>query len=118
MVEETISKKTIIGLTEMVTIVGKDGSKKKVMAKVDSGACRSSIDVALAAELSLGPIIRSALIKSASGNAIRPVVKAGMIIKDLEFDTQFTIADRAHMKFRVLIGLDILKKGFLIDPTK
>lgn len=112
------TKKTIIGLTENVTVMGRSGVKKKVMAKVDSGACKSSIDVALAAELSLGPIIRSALIKSASGNAIRPVVKAKMIIKDSTFDTQFTIADRAHMKYRVLIGLDILKKGFLIDPCK
>ncbi len=30
----------------------------------------------------------------------------------------FSIADRAHMKYKVLIGKNILKKGFLIDPSK
>jgi hypothetical protein len=30
----------------------------------------------------------------------------------------FTIADRVHMKYRVLVGLNILKRGFLVDPSK
>ena len=72
----------------------------------------------LAAELSLGPILKAKLVKSASGKSLRPVVEAKLTLADKEFKTDFTIADRAEMKYRVLIGQNILRKGFLIDPAK
>ena len=40
-------------------------------------------------------------------------------IKDKEMDTDFTIADRAHLKYKVLIGKNTLRKmRVLIDPNK
>jgi hypothetical protein len=28
------------------------------------------------------------------------------------------VADRSHLKYKILIGQNILKKGFIIDPQK
>ena len=110
-------EKTVIGLCEEVVIAGPKG-KKEVIARVDTGATKSSIDVQLAAELSLGPILKSALIRSASGAGVRAVVEAKIEIADKEMKAEFTLADRAHMKYPVLIGQNILKTGFLVDPAK
>jgi hypothetical protein len=111
-------KKTVIGLVEPVTVTGPSGKKKEVLARIDSGATKSSIDVKLAAELSLGPILKAKIVKSATGKSIRAVVQAKIVVADHEFTTEFTIADRTEMKYGVLIGQNILSKGFLIDPVK
>jgi hypothetical protein len=111
-------KKTVIGLVEHVKVTGPTGKTKEVLARIDSGATKSSIDVRLAAELSLGPVLKAKLVKSASGKSLRAVVEAKVALADKEFRTDFTIADRADMKYRVLIGQGILRKGFLIDPAK
>jgi hypothetical protein len=110
--------KTVVGLVEPVKVTGPSGKTREVLGRIDSGATKSSIDVKLAAELSLGPILKAKLVKSASGKSLRPVVEARMTLADKEFKTDFTIADRADMKYRILIGQNILRKGFLIDPAK
>ncbi len=111
------NKKTVIGLVEPVVITGPTGKSAKVLGRIDTGATKSSIDVRLAAELSLGPILKTKIVKSASGKSLRAVVQAKVHLADKEFKTDFTIADRAEMKYPVLIGQSILK-GFLIDPVK
>ncbi|HLC96794.1 MAG TPA: RimK/LysX family protein [Candidatus Nanoarchaeia archaeon] len=108
----------VIGLTEKVTIMGKVGKKKSLIAKIDSGATKSSMDARLAAQLQLGPIIQTKLVKSAHGNSLRAVIEAELYIADRHFATEFTLADRIHMKYHVLIGQNILKQGFVIDPRK
>ncbi|RLE44794.1 hypothetical protein DRJ16_01390 [Candidatus Woesearchaeota archaeon] len=109
--------KVVVGIVERVKIFGKKGTKQ-FMAKIDTGATNNSIDEKLADELGLGPIIKTVLIKHAHGNKIRPVVKAKVEIAGKTLEGKFTLADRRHMRYKVLIGLDILKKGFLIDPNK
>ena len=109
--------KTIIGLAEKVNIQH-HGGRKNVIAKVDTGATKSSIDTNLAAELKLGPVIKSKLIKSAHGSKLRPIIEATIELAGKKIKSEFTLADRAHMKYRILIGQNILKDGFLIDPTK
>ncbi|MBW2971939.1 RimK/LysX family protein [Candidatus Woesearchaeota archaeon] len=111
-------EKTVVGLVEPVKVTGPSRSSKEVLARIDSGATKSSIDVKLAAELALGPILKAKLVKSASGRSLRPMVEAKVQLADKEFKTELTIADRADMKYSVLIGQNILKKGFLIDPAK
>lgn len=108
--------RTIVGLTERITVFG--NSHKEVIARVDTGATKSSIDSNLAKELSLGPILESKLVKTAHGNKLRPVIRAKVRIQDKIFEMKFTLSDRHHMKYPVLIGQNILKKGFLIDPSK
>jgi hypothetical protein len=107
----------IIGLREKIIIVCK-GHKKEFFARIDTGAAKSSIDENLAKELNLGPSIREIKIRSAHGKSTRPIIKSKIIIANKEMDCEFTIADRAHMHFPLLIGRDIIKQGFLINPSK
>ncbi|MBI2656599.1 ATP-dependent zinc protease [Candidatus Woesearchaeota archaeon] len=109
--------KVVIGLVEKASI-RYSGGNKKVIAKIDTGATKSSIDTSLAAELKLGPVIKSKLIKSAHGSKLRPIIEATIELAGKIIKSEFTLADRAHMKYRILIGQNILKDGFLIDPTK
>jgi hypothetical protein len=111
-----LNGKTVIGLTEKVTIYGKNRAKT-VTARIDTGATKSSIDKSLASELDLGPVIKIKVIKSAHGVRERPIIKAKV---DFAGNCQtyfFSVADRVHMNYKVLIGQNILKKGFLIDPS-
>jgi hypothetical protein len=107
--------KIIIGLTEHVKLNGTDDNEE-LIARIDTGATKSSIDLTLASKLKLGPIIKSKMVKSAHGNRLRPVVEAEIEIKGKKILSEFTLADRDHMKYKILVGQNILKEGFLIDP--
>ncbi len=110
-------KKNILSLMEKVVVMG-PSKKKEVNARIDTGAHTSSIDVKLAAELNLGPIIETKNVKSASGIGLRPIIRAKINIKGKTISSQFTIANRDHMKYSVLVGRNILREaGFLIDPS-
>ena len=109
--------RVIVGLVEDIHIKQPE-KNATVRARIDSGATKSSIDVALTNELKLGPVVASKLIKSANGATMRPIIEATVIIDDKEITEKFTLADRSHMKYKVLIGQNILKRGFLIDPNK
>jgi len=109
-------EKTIIGLTEKIVIHGANETTE-LIARIDTGATKSSIDLALTSKLGLGPVVDSRLVKSAHGIKLRPVIKAEIVIGGKVISAKFTLADRSHMKFPVLIGQNILRKGFLIDPT-
>ncbi|MBD3354436.1 hypothetical protein GF361_00445 [Candidatus Woesearchaeota archaeon] len=115
---EKCKGKTIIGFSEKVKIIGPKESKT-VTARIDTGATMSSIDSRLAAKLKLGPVIRTKLVKSAQGSSSRPVIKAKLKLDGKVIEEDFSIADRKHMKYSILIGQNILKKeDFLIDPHK
>ena len=104
---------TTLGLIEKVKINGKE-----VLAKIDTGADLCSIDKKLAKELDLNNFVKTAKIKSSHGKTIRPVVEAELEIKDEKIKTHFNLADRSQLKYPVLIGKSVLKKGFIIDPSK
>ena len=113
-----LSKRKCIGLVEKVTLKGK---KKTITidAKIDTGAVKSSIDSKLASELKLGPIVGSRIIKNTHGSSVRVVIQARIVIAGVELTAKFTVADRKRMKYKLLIGQNVLKKaGFLIDPLK
>ena len=69
---EWVNGKIIVGLTEKIKLLSENGKQQDVIAKVDTGATKSSIDTGLATKLKLGPIIKSKMIKSAHGNRVRP----------------------------------------------
>lgn len=97
------------------------GGEEKVRAKVDTGADRTTIDKVLADKLKLGPTISKIVLKaSAAGQRVeRPVVNASITIADKTFDLRVGVADRSQMRYRVIIGRDILRSGdFLIDPSR
>jgi hypothetical protein len=109
--------KTRIGLKEHVIIFGK-AKQRKVLARIDTGASKSSMDMALAKQLKLGPILRYRTVKSAHGVAKRALIMARIKLAGRMFKIFFTLADRAHMKYSVLIGRNLLRQGFIIDPSK
>ncbi|MCF7861905.1 RimK/LysX family protein [Candidatus Woesearchaeota archaeon] len=112
------SNKQTIGLTEPVTLKGSKSSVR-CLARIDTGAVRSSMDVSLASELGLGPVIYTKLIKSANGSSVRPVVHGQLVLAKRKMEGTFTLTDRSHLRFKVLIGQNILiDNGFLIDPDK
>lgn len=116
-------RKITIGLLEKVTILGKDQDTKKTLeksctARIDTGAKRSSLDINLAKTVGIVPSKKKIIVKSASGKSVRPLVKAKVILKKRTFRTEITLIDRSNLKYKCLIGRDILSKGFMIDATK
>lgn len=112
-----MAEKITVGLTARVVVFGKKG-KKEVTARIDTGATKSSIDEALAKELGLAEPLKHAKVKSASGTRHRPVIVVEISIAGELITAEFTVADRSHMRYPVLIGQNILKTRFLIDPSR
>ena len=105
----------VIGLIEPIIFE----NNVKYKAKIDTGADSSSIDKNIIEKLGSFEIISYKTIRSALGRHKRPIVKLKVIFQGIEFIENFTISDRGNMKYKILIGKDILKKErFLIDPLK
>ena len=103
-------------MVEYVTVYA--GRRRlKVLARIDTGASKSSIDRTLAGDLGVGPAFKHAYIKSASGRSVRPVVKTSVLLHGILINAEFNVAKRDHLKYKLLIGQNVLRKGkFLIDP--
>jgi hypothetical protein len=109
--------KTTVGSKEYVTLLGKE-KERMVLARIDTGATKSSIDSDIAADLGWGPVIRTKMVRSAGGSAARGIVMGRIRIAGRTFKVYFTVADRKHMKYSVLIGRNILKRDFLVDVSR
>lgn len=107
--------KTRIGLAERIII---EAPKKAVavMAKVDTGASNCSIDENLARKLELGPAVKRKLIKNAEGSSYRSVIRVPIVVHGKRIVTEFTLANRANLRYRALLGVNALKNNFIIDP--
>ncbi|MBW3002769.1 RimK/LysX family protein [Candidatus Woesearchaeota archaeon] len=111
-------RKNRVGFLEKVIVYGPKG-QKTVIARVDTGAARNSIDDKLAKKLGIKKVIKHKVVKSAHGVKKRPIVKAKLKIAGKTLDNMtFTLADRKHMKYDVLVGRNTLKEGFVVDPDK
>lgn len=109
--------KRVIGVIEKVTVYVRDRDIT-ALARIDTGAHSNSIDLKLAEKLRTGPPQKTTVVKSASGSSVRPVLMLDIKIAGKKLRGRFTVADRAHLKYPLLIGRNILKNGFLIDPSK
>jgi len=110
-----IKKRLKIGLIETVVLE----NNKKYQAKIDTGADSSSIDESILKFFPEKKTISYKIIKSALGRVRRPVKMLEIELQGKKFNEKFTISNRKDLKYKVLIGQDILKKeGFLIDPLK
>ena len=107
----------MVGLVEKVKLNGHK-NKHEILARIDTGATNSSIDLKLASSLKLGPVIKSKMVRSTNGSKLRPVIETEINICGRKLKEHFTLADRSYMRFQVLIGQNILKQNFLIDPSK
>jgi hypothetical protein len=115
----TVERRTI-GVVEAVLVRGRRGSLP-VRAKVDTGAARTSLDTRLARRLGLGPVVGHVRIRSAAADVPekRDVVRASIVIAGRTFRVHLTITDRRDMRYRMIVGMDVLRRGrFLVDPRK
>jgi hypothetical protein len=117
---EDKSAKKIIEPLEIIKI--KVGKKKKnaveVRAKVDTGAFRSSIDEALAADLGLlreDNILYYRHYRSSLGkHKDRPVIGISFWLKDKKVMTTVSVANRHKLRTKFLLGRKDLE-GFLVS---
>lgn len=116
MKKEKSEEKIVLGFYEKIMLKGKESEAEEIIARIDTGATKSSLDLLVASKHKLGPILRTKYVKNANGNKLRPIIEAEIEIAGKKIVGEFTLADRSHMKFPVLIGQDILKQGFIIDP--
>lgn len=106
-------KRITIGLIEEVIL--EDGNS--YLAKIDTGADSSSVDKSVAQSLGDKPVLAHKYIRSALGRDKRPIISIGISIKGLKCVEDFTVSDRKNLKFKILIGKDILRRErFLVDP--
>ncbi len=109
----TNKEKIVVGFYEDVVISG-----KTIRAKIDTGASGSSLDSNLVELLGLGPVVGRKAIINTHGRRVRPVIMAKVNIAGKEVEAKFNIATREHLRYSILIGKNILRQGFLIDPKK
>ncbi|MFP4523387.1 MAG: RimK/LysX family protein [Candidatus Nanoarchaeia archaeon] len=112
------SNRDIIGFVEPVAIYKSKRTKQVFNARIDTGATKCSIDKALVKEFKLGPVIGETYVRNANGREKRDIVKITFQMAHKTMTEVFTVADRESMIYPVLIGRNVLRKGFLIDPNK
>lgn len=108
--------RTVVGLIEEVIIL--NGKKLKLKARIDTGATKSSIDEALLKKLEGVKEKGTATIKSSHGVSERTMVHLNIVLGGQEVEGEFSVFDRSHMTYPILIGQNILEQNFIIDPKK
>jgi hypothetical protein len=58
------------------------------------------------------------MIRSSHGKTNRQIKKMRFLLAGRKFNMNFTLADRKGLKYKVLIGQNVLKRNFLIDAGK
>lgn len=109
--------KSVLEWVEQVVFVGKDKKKHKVLAKIDTGAWRTSICESLAKDLKLNKPIDKKVVKSALGREERYVYDVKMVLGKKKLKTQVFVSDRRNLKYDVIIGRRDLQ-DFLVDPRQ
>lgn len=107
----------VVGLIEKIKF---DDSEGIHLAKVDTGADSSSIDEEIFKSLQgNNKIVAHKYVRSALGRSKRPIVILNIEFQGKKFNESFTVSNRKNLKYKVLIGKDILQKeGFMVDPLK
>lgn len=114
---EEVSGRKVIGINEPLKIFSQKGDKIEVLAKIDTGAYRTTICTSLAEELGLDKVVQYKKVKGALGQAERPIVETSFLLDKRLVSTEAFLADRTEMKYDVIVGRRDLKR-FLVDPAK
>lgn len=102
----------IIGVHELVKVKDAHGKKLEILAKVDTGAFRSSIDRKLAKSLGLlrkGNILWQNYYYSSLGRERRPVIELTYWLSGRRVKTAISVSDRSKFREKLLIGRKDLK---------
>ncbi len=125
------SEKTSIGLVEDVVLLP---WQVRLPARVDTGATTTSLD---ARNLSVAgdvadfnlpekyggqhlrlPIVGWRTVRSAKSQERRPVVEVELCLGPRRIRIHANLTDRSRLTYPLLIGRNVLRKGFLVDCMK
>lgn len=110
----------IVKIFEEIKILAADKSKVPVLAKLDTGAWRTSIDSKLARRLGLlrkENVLWRKKVRSSLGRTTRPVINLTFYLAGRRVKTIAGVANRQHLRFPVIIGRRDLN-GFLVKTSK
>lgn len=138
--QDSYKDKTVLGQTEWAYI---SKAKKNLKARIDTGATTSSLNATDIqrferdgkrwvrfnithekggkAQIIEAPIFRLVKILQSNktdGASERPVVKLQVRIGDIVQQSEFTLTDRTHLKYPVLIGRTFMQDVILVDISK
>lgn len=131
-------EKTVIGSEEFVLL---DDLKQQYKARIDTGATTSSLNATEIIEFERdgkkwvrfnfnnttdsdqvieAKIARTILIRQANSSepTRRPIIELPVQLGDIKTLTEFTLADRSHMTFPVLLGRTFLKDIVMVDVAR
>ncbi|MBU1289835.1 RimK/LysX family protein [Patescibacteria group bacterium] len=115
---EEISGRKVIGINEPIEILDARKNKYPTMAKIDTGAYRTTICKNLAEQLGvMSQIVGYKKVRSVLGAAERPIINLSFILDKRLVAAEAFVADRSEMKYDIIIGRRDLKR-FLVDPAK
>ena len=114
---EGISGRRVIGINEPIEILDANRNRHLTMAKIDTGAYRSTVCKNLAEKLGLDKVIGRKKVKGALGAEERPIINLSFVMDKHLVSTETFIADRSEMKYDIIVGRKDLKR-FLVDPAK
>lgn len=114
---EEISGRKVIGINEPIEIFDDKNQKYPTLAKIDTGAYRTTICISLAQKLNIDKAIRYKKVRGALGDEERPIINLSFILDKRLVNTEAFMADRTEMKYDIIVGRKDLKK-FLVDPAK
>ena len=114
---EGISGRRVIGINEPIEILDANRNRHLTMAKIDTGAYRSTVCKNLAEKLGLDKVISRKKVKGALGAEERPIINLSFVMDKRLVSTETFIADRSEMKYDIIVGRKDLKR-FLVDPAK
>jgi RimK family alpha-L-glutamate ligase len=108
-----------VGHTERVDVAG-GGGIETAIAKSDTGAKRTTIDLTLAAEVGAGPLEGTTSVRSGSSksSSSRPLVTLDVRVGDRWHEVTADVIDRGHMNYPVLLGRDVLDDYFVDVSTR
>lgn len=122
--EEEFFGRKVIGVIEEVEIPYKEkkGEKElemryKKLAKIDTGALRTSISFDILKKLKIEEFIERRIVRSSLGEEVRSIVPLTFYLKGEKIETEVFVADRSQMLYEMIIGRRDLKK-FIVDPAK
>ena len=95
------------GAESEVTVIAETGWPVKVMARLDTGASMSSIDLGLAEALHL-EVVDTVVVKNSMGKERRDVVVATVVYLDEEYEVHLNLAERSRLRYPLLLGRDFL----------